>query len=223
MWLGPAPQRPYDPGLHPFYWRGWWDYGTGMLGDMACHHMDLPHWALGLTHAQTIEAEGPPPNPESASAWMKVNFHYPARGNQPGVHLTWYHGDRRPEEFAEGKLPKWGNGTLFVGDKGMLLADYDKYRLLPEEDFKDFVPPEKSIEDSPGHHKEWLLGCQNGSPTLCNFAYSGPLARTVLLGNVAYRSGKKIEWDQTSQTLTSISDPDVARYFRREYRSGWEL
>jgi hypothetical protein len=105
----------------------------------------------------------------------------------------------------------------------MLLADYDKYRLLPEEDFKDFVPPEKSIEDSPGHHKEWLLGCQNGSPTLCNFAYSGPLARTVLLGNVAYRSGKKIEWDQTSQTLTSISDPDVARYFRREYRSGWEL
>ncbi len=223
MWIGPAPQRAYDPGLHPFYWRRWWNYGTGMLGDFACHHMDLSHWALGLTHPQTIEAEGPPPDAESTSAWMKVDFHYPARENQPEVHLTWYHGSRRPDEFAPVDLPKWGNGTLFIGDKGMLLADYEKYRLLPENDFKDFMPPAQTIPDSPGHHKEWLLGCRDGSPTLCNFAYSGALAETVLLGNVAYRSGKKLEWDEVRKTLRNLSDPEVAKYFSREYRAGWSL
>ena len=223
MWIGPAPKRPYHPTLHPFQWRGWWDYGTGMLGDMACHHMDLPHWALGLTHPLTIEAEGPEVNAESAPAWLMVQYRYPARDEQPPVHLTWYHGDRRPEEFANGTLPKWGNGTLFVGDKGMLLADYGNHRLFPEKDFKDFQPPPKTIPPSPGHHKEWLLGCQTGSPTLCNFAYSGPLAETVLLGNVAYRSGKKLEWDEASKSVTNASDPDVARYLARAYRDGWEL
>jgi predicted dehydrogenase len=223
MWIGPAPQRPYDPGLHPFLWRGWWNYGTGMLGDMACHHMDLPHWSLGLTHPLTIEAEGPPVNPESAPAWLKVHFRYPSRGSQPPVHLTWYHGDRRPDEFAEGKLPKWGNGNLFVGDKGMLLADYDHYKLLPEKDFEGFQPPPKSIPDSPGHHKEFLLGCQTGSPTLCNFAYSGPLAETVLMGNLAYRSGRKIEWDEAGKKIRNAADPEVDRYLSREYRKGWEL
>jgi len=222
-WLGPSPKRPYDPRLHPFYWRGWWDYGTGMLGDMACHHMDLSHWSLGLTHPQSIEAEGPPPSLENGPAWLKVHFNYPARGTQPPVHLTWYHGDKRPDEFAEGKLPKWGNGTLFVGDKGMLLADYDHYKLLPEADFKDFQPPARTIADSPGHHKEWLLGCQTGSPTLCNFGYSGPLAETVLLGNVAFRSGKELEWDESTKSLKNASDPDVARFFQREYQPGWSI
>lgn len=223
MWIGPAPQRAYDPGLHPFLWRGWWNYGTGMLGDMACHHIDLSHWALGLTHPNTIEAEGPQPNAEAAPPWLKVHFRYPARGEQPPVHLTWYHGDRRPEEFAEGKLPKWGNGTLFVGKKGMLIADYDKHVLLPKEDFKDFVPPPRTIPNSPGHHKEYLLGCQTGSPTLCNFGYSGPLAETVLMGNVAFRSGQKLEWDEESKKLRNISDPQIAKYFSRDYRTGWSL
>jgi predicted dehydrogenase len=229
-WIGPAPQRAYDPSLHPFNWRGWWNYGTGMLGDMACHHMDLPHWALGLTHPETIEAHGPETNDESAPPWLKVDFHYPARagsserlGEQPPVHLTWYHGGKRPDEFAEGKLPAWGNGTLFVGEKGMLLADYDKYRLLPEKDFEGFQPPAQTIAPSVGHHKEFLLACQTGSPTLCNFNYSGPLAETVLLGNVSYRSGKKLEWDDASKSLKNAADPDVAKFFARTYRPGWEL
>ncbi|HEX4793629.1 MAG TPA: Gfo/Idh/MocA family oxidoreductase [Humisphaera sp.] len=223
MWLGPAPKRAYDPALHPFYWRGWWNYGTGMLGDMACHHIDLSHWALGLTHPDTIEAEGPPPNEQTAAAWMKVHFRYPARGDKPPVHLTWYHGGKLPEELEDGKIPKIGNGTLFVGEKGMLLADYNQRRLYPADDYKDFQAPPPSIPESVGHHREFLLACQTGSPTLCNFAYSGPLAETVLLGNVAYRSGKKLEWDETTKSLKNASDPDVAKYFGREYSKGWVL
>jgi predicted dehydrogenase len=230
LWLGPAAERPYHPDYHPFWWRGWWDFANGALGDMACHHMDLPHWALGLRDAVSIESHGPDPDPEVAPKWQVVDYHYPARGEMPPVHLTWYHGGKRPAELEEieakqaedkdKKPQRWNAGTLFVGDKGMLLADYDKHVLLPEEKFKDYQRPEKRIPKSPGHHNEWIRACKTGSPTLCNFDYSGALAETVLLGCVAYRAGTKIEWDARAMKTSSAA---ADRFLRRQYRKGWEI
>lgn len=221
LWIGPAPYRPFHKEYHPFNWRAWWDFGGGKLADMACHHMDTPFWALGLTHPTTIEAKGPPDNPESAPQWLIVDYQFPASGKQPPVHLTWYHGDKRPPEFAEGKLPKWGDGSLFIGDKGMLLVSYDKHVLLPEADFKDYKRPPESIPNSIGHHNEWIKACKEGTPTTCNFAYGGMLTESVLLGNVAYRTGKKIEWDAAALKISNV--PEANQYLRREYRQGWQL
>jgi predicted dehydrogenase len=226
LWLGPAAERPYHPDYHPFWWRGWWDFANGALGDMACHHMDLPHWALGLREPLTIESKGPDPDPIVCPTWQIVDYHYPARGEQPPVHLTWYHGGKRPPELDEiesklEKKQKWTAGTLFVGDKGMLLADYDKHVLLPEEQFKEYQRPEKSIPKSAGHHAEWIKACKTGSPTTCNFDYSGALAETVLLGCVAHRAGTKLQWDEKAMKVTNSSEAN--RFLRRDYRKGWEI
>ena len=232
LWLGPAAERPYHPDYHPFWWRGWWDFANGALGDMACHHMDLPHWALDLREAESVESEGLEYDPVVAPAWQIVHFRYPSRGEHPPVHLTWYHGGKRPAELAEieakqaeakpdAKPQRWGAGTLFVGEKGMLLADYDKHVLLPEADFKDFERPEKTIPRSAGHHAEWVKACKQGTPTTCNFDYSGALAETVLLGCVAHKAGRKIEYDAKGMKITNASDAN--RFLRREYRKGWEI
>lgn len=219
LWLGPAPARPYSPKYVPFSWRGWWDFGTGSLGDMACHHMDLPFWALGLSHPTSIEAEGPKPHPESTPAWMIVRY-VMKKKDGGSVPLTWYHGGRRPKQFEEHLLPQWGNGTLFVGKKGMLLADYDKYALLPEADFAGFQPPPQSIAPSIGHHKEWTEACKGNGTPLCRFDYSGPLTEAVLLGGVAFRAGTKISWDPEKMTTR---DHAADNYLQREYRKGWAL
>jgi predicted dehydrogenase len=221
-WLGPAPYRPYHPDYLPAKWRGWWDFGSGTLGDMACHYMDLPFWALDLRYPATIESEGPPVHPESAPTWQIVRYEFPKRRKMPPVKLTWYHGRKRPQYFAEeGKMPKWGDGVLFVGKKGMLIAEYTKYKLLPEKDFEGFVPPKPYIPDSIGHHDEWIEACKTGGKTTCNFDYSGALTEAVLLGNVAYRSGKKIAWDAKRLRITNA--PDAAKFLKRDYREGWTL
>jgi predicted dehydrogenase len=221
LWLGPAPARPYHPAYVPAKWRGWWDFGGGTLTDMACHYMDLPHWALKLQAPVTVEAEGPPVHPESAPAWLIVRYEYPRRGPLPPLKLTWYHGNKRPPHFAEGKMPEWGDGVLFIGEKGMMLADYNRYVLMPEKAFADYEPPEPYIPPSIGHHQEWIEACKTGGTTTCNFDYSGALAEAVLLGNVAFRSGKKLEWDSQAFEVTNTRDAD--RFLRREYRSGWTL
>lgn len=223
LWLGPAANRPYSPAYVPKDWRRWWDFGGGTLNDFGCHHMDLPHWALGLHHASAVEVvDGPPVDAEVTCPWLVVRYEYPARGNQPPVKLTWYHGGKRPPHFAENKLPKWGTaGTLFVGDKGMLLADYNRYVLLPEKDFAGFTPPPRTIPPSIGHHKEWIEACRSGGITTCNFDYSGALAETVLLGNVAYRAGKRLEWD--AKTLRAKNCPQADQFIQHHYRSGWRI
>ncbi len=221
LWLGPAPERPYHPTYLPAGWRAWWDFGGGTLADMACHYMDLPHWALDLRHPLTVQAEGPPVHPESCPIWLIVKYQYPARGKLPPVSLTWYNGKRRPHHFAEGLLPQWGDGCLFVGSKGMLLADYDRHVLLPEKDFAGFKRPEPFIPESIGHHLEWLEACKTGEKTTCNFDYSGALAETVLLGNVAYRSGKKLAWDAKRAAVTNTREAD--KYLDLPRRKGWEL
>ena len=231
LWLGTAPDRPFYRGkadrdghycYEPFNWRQWWDFGGGTLADMACHHVDLPFWALKLRHPTKVSAEGSPkPDVEAAADWLIVNYEFPARGDLPPVKLTWYDGGKRPPHFAEGKLPKWGDGSLFVGEKGMLLAGYTQRKLLPEADFKDFVAPKQTIPDSVGHHKEWVEACKSGAATTCNFDYAGALTEAVLLGNVSYRVGKPLEWD--ARNLKATKCPEAERYLRRHYRKPWTL
>ena len=222
LWLGPAPERPYHPTYLPGNWRRWWDFGGGTLGDMGCHYMDLPFWALKLRHPATIEAEGPPPHPETCPLELIVRYEFPQRDELPPVRLTWYQGSARPEGLlAAHGLEDRNSGILFVGEKGLLYADYNRRQLLPADQFADVARPEPSIPESIGHHAEWIQACKTGSPTTCNFDYSGPLAETVLLGNVAYRTGKKLEWDAAN--LRATNAPEAAQFVKREYRSGWTL
>lgn len=221
LWLGPAEYRPYHPEYVPYNWRKWWAFGNGTLGDFGCHFMDLPFWALDLRHPTTVEADGPPVHPETTPAWQVVRYAFPARGTQPPVALTWYHGGRRPALSMEGALKEWGNGVLFVGEKGMLAADYGRRMLLPEKEFAGFAPPEPFIPNSIGHHQEWIRACKTGGPTTCNFDYSGALTEAVLLGNVAYRTGEKLTWD--AKRLRAVGTPEAERFIRKPYRRGWRL
>ncbi|HOB74843.1 MAG TPA: Gfo/Idh/MocA family oxidoreductase [Phycisphaerae bacterium] len=233
LWLGPAPQRDYvREEYDPANWRNWWDFGGGTLGDMGCHYTDLPFWALELRYPKTIEAEGPPVNPDGCPPWLIVRYQYPARGGQPPVKLTWYHGGKRPPQVpkpgVDGRKhnPAYkgidgGDGVLFVGAKGMLLAEYNQYVLLPRDKFEGFQPPPRSIPESIGHHKEWLEACKGGKPALCNFDYAGALTEAVLLGNVAYRVGKPLEWDPVA--LKATNAPEADQYIRGTYRDGWMI
>jgi hypothetical protein len=141
------------------------------------------------------------------------------------VKLHWYDGGKKPAQFAEWGLdPKrWDSATVFVGDKGLLVSNYGNHQLLPEKDFADFQPPEPTIAKSVGHHAEWVAACLENDPsaTTCNFDYSGALSEAVLLGTVAYRAGKALEWDAANLKVTNA--PDADRFVRREYRKGWEI
>jgi predicted dehydrogenase len=222
LWLGPAPERPFHPDYVPGpKWYKFWDFGAGVLPDLGSHFNDLPFWALKLDRPTTIEAEGPPVSPETAPPWLIVRWQFPARDKRPAVKMTWYQGGKKPSLVASKKVPAWGNGILFVGDDGMLLADYGRHLLLPEDRFADYKRPAPSIPKSIGHHAEWIGACKSGKPTTCPFTYSGPLTEANILGIVAYRTGKKIEWD--AGEMKARGCPEADRYLRKEYRKGWTL
>jgi predicted dehydrogenase len=222
LWLGPAPERPYNDVYLPGpKWYRWWDFGNGTMSDLGSHWNDLPFWALKLDAPRTIEAFGPPPHPEIAPASMHAVYEYGPRGDMPPVVLHWYQGEEKPRPWVEGTIPKWSDGVLFVGAKGMLLSNYSKHVLLPEKDFKDFVRPEPFIPKSLGHYAEWIHACKTGAPTTCNFEYAGRLTEANHLGNVAYRAGKKLVWDPTRLEAPNV--PEANPFIRREYRKGWSL
>ncbi|HEY3322640.1 MAG TPA: Gfo/Idh/MocA family oxidoreductase [Planctomycetota bacterium] len=222
LWLGPAPERPYHPAYVPGKWRGWWDYGTGGMGDFFCHYVDLAYWALKLQYPLSVEAEGSPLHPDSCAQWIIAKYEFPARENLPAVKLTWYDGGKQPTGILpEPVLADWKAGVLFVGEKGMLLGDYNRHKLLPEDKFKDFKAPEATIPNSIGHHAEWVKACKTGSPTTCNFNYSGPLTEAALLGIASYRSGERFQWN--AKDLKPVNATKAESYIRREYRKGWTL
>jgi predicted dehydrogenase len=227
LWLGPVEARPYHPEYLPFSWRNWWAFGGGALADFGCHYMDLPFWALELSYPQRIEVvDGPPVHPESTPRWLIVRYQFPARQEKPPVQLTWYHGGKTPDILpsvltGEEALGRWKSGVLFQGEKGMVLSNYGTHVLLPEKAFEGFVGPAPFIKDSIGHHKEWIEACKNGGMATCHFDYSGPLSETALLGNVAYRTGRKLEWDP--KKLIAINCPEADQYLQHHYRESWKL
>jgi predicted dehydrogenase len=222
LWLGPAPERAFNNVYFPGpKWYRWWDFGNGTMSDLGSHWIDLAFWALKLQAPKSIEAFGSPPHPEIAPASMRAVYEYGARENMPPVTVSWYQGTEKPEKIRSGEVPKWESGVLFVGAKGMILSDYGRHLLLPEDQFRDFKRPEPTIPKSLGHHAEWIHACKTGAPTTCHFGYSGWLTEANHLGNVAYRTGKKLEWD--AEKLYAPNAPESERFIRRAYRKGWTL
>lgn len=227
LFIGPAPFREYAPGYHPFAWRGWWDFGTGALGDMACHTFNMPYMALDLKNPTSIEAEHAGHNKDSYPAWAVIKFMFPATGSRPAIPVTWYDGGKRPPKslFGDKDLP--ASGALIVGEKDTLHAhgDYcEKFSLLSGN-----TAPDVEFVKSPGHFEEFVQAIQGGPPAMSNFAnYSGGLTETILLGNLAVwagkgpeSDGKKIEWD--ANNLRATNAPEVDVIIKRPYRSGWKL
>lgn len=220
LWLGPALTRPYAPdAYHPAHWRRWWDFGAGLLGDMGCHLLDLPFWALGLRHPITVAAEGPAVDPERSPDGLTVHWEFPPNKGKPALKLTWHDGDRVPAKIGGHAVPKMG--VMFIGKDGQLFIDYRGYKLYPEDKFKGYRTPPPTIPRSIGHWAEWVKGCREGKATASNFDYASRLAETVLLGNVAFRSGKKLQWDAAA--CKAVNCPEADRFLRREYRKGWEI
>ena len=227
LWLGPAPRRPYHPCYLPFSWRGWWDFGTGVLGDIGCHQLVSIFRALKLGYPTSIEACSSGVNSETAPLASIIRYDFPAREGMPPVKLTWYDGGlmpARPEELDKGL--RFGNAddNLFVGDKGKMLG----HRLLPEARSKEYGRPPRILPRSPGHHKEWVNACKGGEPAGSNFDVAGPLTEVVLLGNVALRMGRqlyekglKLYYDGANMKVTNF--PEANKYIRSEYREGWIL
>ena len=225
LWIGPAPHRPFHSDYFPGpRWYRWWDFANGTMSDLGSHRNALPWWAPKLDAPLTIEPlSGPKPHHDIAPASMSVKYTFAARGDgYPALEHTWYQGTEKPKIWHEGGIPKWGNGTLFIGEDGMLLSDYGKHVLLPEKKFKDFKRPPRSIAPSPGQQAEWIRACKGEGPEpLCHFAYAGPLTEANHLGNVAYRAGKKLEWDAKNMKIPNA--PEAEKFLGRTYREGWKL
>lgn len=228
LWLGPAPQRPYVKGVYnPFVWRGWWDYGTGALGDIGCHSMDPVFRALKLGYPTSVEATCTLVNNETYPVASRVTYEFPARGDLAPVTLHWYDGGMkppRPAELEDGR--KWDtNGQLYIGDKGKMLG----CRLIPEARQKEYGKPPQKLERSIGHYMEWVVACKGGKPAGSNFPdHAGLLAQVVLMGNVALRPAlkdkmlsTKLFWDAKEFKFTNI--PEANQYLTKEYRQGWAI
>jgi predicted dehydrogenase len=236
VWLGPAPERPFAATwrdgphkgkqvYHPFVWRGWWDFGTGALGDIACHSMSPIFFALKLGYPTAVEAKSSELFKETAPLWSIITYEFPARGDLPPVKMTWYDGKKqppRPEELEPDR--KWDfNGTLFVGDKGKLLFDGTP-RIIPEAKMKEFKRPEATLPRTPGndHHTDFFIACRGGRPAISNFDFASLVAESALVGNISLRLGnKRLEWDGPAMKATNA--PEAQPYVRREYRKGWTL
>jgi predicted dehydrogenase len=231
VWLGTSPARPYASvwreaegnakGKHkgvytPFVWRGWWDFGAGALGDMACHIMDGPFWSLKLAEAKTctIEAESGGATKEMGPNWSIITYQFPARGDMPPVTIKWYDGGKyppRPKELEPDRKLDTGGQSIFHGDKNVMIADTygGSVRIIPEAKQKETPKPEKTLPRAKNYHGDFLAACRGGPPASSNFDYSGPFTEMVLLGNLALRLGKKIEWDFPSMKAKNCPEADA--------------
>lgn len=231
LWLGPAPQRPFNRVYHPFAWRGWLDFGTGSLGDMGCHIMDHAFWALKLGAPTSVEAcvsarvirdWEKVENKETYPDASIVRYEFPARENMPAVKLTWYDGGLKPPRPAELEKERnlGTNGAIFIGDKGVIMEG----RIIPESKMQEYGVPKKTIPRiaEGKHEQDWINACKGGPAACSNFEYSGPLTEVVLLGSVAVRMpGKTLEWDGPNMKITNI--PEANELIGRKYRDGWTL
>ncbi|MHC4132408.1 MAG: Gfo/Idh/MocA family protein [Planctomycetota bacterium] len=238
LWLGPAPVRPYHPTYHPFSWRAWWDFGTGALGDMACHILDPVFSALKLKYPTSVQGScstyvalgkmwEKEENKESFPRASVVHYHFPAREGMPPLKLHWYDGGiipEIPEEFEiKRKLPE--SGSIFVGEKGLLLSRTygESPRIVPETKMREYQRPPKTLERVEGSHEQnWIRACKGGKPAGSNFDYSGPMTETVVMGNLAIRyPQKKLEWDGEKMEFTNF--PEANQFANPPMRDGWSL
>jgi len=230
LWLGPARFRPYHPAYCPFVWRGWWDFGTGALGDMGAHLMDQPFWTLKLGHPLSVQASSTPFTKDSYPLAEVVTYEFPARGEMPPVKLTWYDGGLmppRPPEMEQGRMMgDEGGGVLFMGDKGILMCNTyaESPRLVPESKMREFKRPEKTIPRSPGIHEEWVEAIKAGKKSTTDFSYSAILTETMLLANIAVLMQEhytKLMWEGERMEFTNL--PEANQFLHKEYRPGWSL
>jgi hypothetical protein len=230
LWIGPSPYHPFNPEYIKggcLSWNRFWDFGSGQIGDMGSHMIDMAYWGLDLKLPTTCQAEGTEINPDTCPQWLTAEWDHPANDWRPAIKLYWYDGGKKPgmpaKAFDRDELFK---GVLFKGDKGWLLADYSLRILMPRQNAGDMThykspKPEDLIPPSLGHHKEWIVACKTGKPTTCNFDYSGALIENNMLALVAYRVGKKLQWD--AKNLRAKNCPEADQYIRKTYRKGWVL
>ena len=239
LWLGPAPARPYADGYHRFSWRGWWDFGTGALGDMACHTLNMPYMALNLRDPVSVEAETSGHNKDSYPKKSRIRYDFPTLGDRPAVAMYWYDGGNRPSpDILPGSKHFKGNyngivgrGSLVIGDKGTFFSagdyggDTNNSGVLADGEFRNlnaFSDDKYKYTRSPGHFKEFAEAIKGGPAAVSNFPeYAGGLTETVLLGNLAVWAGGKVEWDAKAMKPTGGSD--LERIIKREYRDGYKL
>jgi predicted dehydrogenase len=242
LWLGPAPERSYDPAYHPYRWRGWQDFGTGALGAMGCQLLDVAFWGLELGGAKrfSVEAESTGTNGETYPTASTIRYRFPARGDLPPVVVTWYDGGRQPPQ-PDG-LPYLrevgSNGVVFVGEQHTMMFGPTVFgtnpgqigpRTIPEftqvRNVRPFekIPLVKESDWTKGdrHIQEWISACKAGAQPCASFEYSAQLTEMVLLGNVALSSEEPIEWDTGAMKVSG--PPDAGRLIRRPYRKGWSL
>lgn len=226
LWVGPAPMRAYHPSYHPFKWRGWWDFGSGALGDIGCHRFDPVFRALKLGFPTSVQAVSTLVNKESYPSGSIVAYEFPEREEMSAVKLKWYDGGLKPlrmEGIPEG-ANLGSNGVLYVGERGMILNN----EIYPESLRASYSPPVPTIVSSPGHYQEWIDACKGGDPAGSNFDWAGPLTEVVLMGNVALRMelkeqlcNQKLLWNEEEKKFSNL--PEANEFFHKEYRKGWSL
>ncbi len=253
LWVGPAPFHDYSSKIVPFNWRGYWDYGTGALGDMACHNMDMPFWSLSLGSPSRVEAVSSAPTEVSPPIWSTISYEFPARGKKPPVKYTWYDGykdavfdekkwalvskdnaAKKPAQpnlpaadILEGQDPNEGSGygSVMVGARGKLFYRRagSNWFVKPSSKLDGFDFPRPTLERARDNdpYKEFFDAIKNDRETLGNFDYSGPFTEAVLLGNLAVKLGKRIEWD--GPNMKAVNAPEADVLIKRPYREGWEL
>lgn len=233
LFLGPAPFREYSDAYHPFKWRGWWAFGTGALGDMACHTFNMAFMALNLRDPISVEAEHSGHNKETYPKSSKIKFEFAELNGRAPLTMYWYDGGNLPSMDLLKDIPMGNDerklassGSLIVGEEGTLYSPDDygaRYFIGPEAKFKDYEGPEESIPRSPGHFREFAEGIKGGPAPMSNFPeYSGPLTETILLGNLAVWSGEKVEWDAKTLEAKNAS-ADVKELIKPTYREGYSL
>jgi predicted dehydrogenase len=228
LWLGPAPYRPYHPAYVPFSWRGWWDFGSGGLGDMGIHNLAPVFSVLKLGAPTSVYSSSTLVYKETLPLASTVHYEFPAREGMPAVKLHWYDGGiipARPEEMEEDRELSREDGLIFVGDKGKMYVEGwggNSPRLIPEATMKAYKRPPKTLPRSIGHHKEWTEACKHGTATRSSFNFAGPLTEAVLLGTVSVRmGGKRLNWDSKNLKITNL--PEANKYLHYKYRQGWTL
>ncbi len=239
LFLSTARERPYNRVYHPHNWRGWWDFGTGSLGDMACHTANLAFMALELGLPTRVSAKSGPINAETYPAWATITYEFPARGDLPPVKLTWYEGAKDgkrnlpPDDLFPKDFKPSDSGSLFIGSLGQMYSASDygaEQKLWPEEKFRGITDPERILPRIEGggnedekQKREWVAAIRAGKPqaALSNFDYAATLTEAMILGNVAVRSGESFSYDPESGRISD--SPHAARYLKPHFRKGWEL